>query len=67
MATGSLLGLTLLFYGAKTLQRNYQWTDSRLLAESAIMVNPGNAKVYMTLGNHYAQEVCFYRIVFVHG
>lgn len=44
-------------YSVKTVWRNYEWTDIRVLSESAVPVNPTNAKVFMTIGNHYAQQV----------
>ncbi len=47
----------MVMYGVKTARRSYEWTDIRTLSESALPVNPTNAKVYMTIGNHYAQEV----------
>lgn len=53
-----LVTVTMAIYGTKTLQRNHEWTDIKLLSESAIAVNPTNAKVYMTIGNYYAQQVC---------
>ena len=52
-----LVLVTMAFYSGKTLVRSHEWTDMKLLSESALKVNPGNAKVYMTIGNHYAQKV----------
>ena len=56
-AISFFLCATLVIYSAKTVNRNYAWGDTRLLAESAVSVNPGNAKVFMVLGNYYAQQV----------
>ena len=50
-------GVSMVTYGAKTVRRNYEWGSTNLLAESAVAVNPGNAKVFMTIGNYYAQQV----------
>ena len=56
-----IVSLVLLFYSAKTITRNWDWGNTLLLAESAVPVNPSNAKVYMTIGNHYAQKVCIHK------
>ena len=53
-----IVSLLLLLYSVKTLRRNLDWGDSLSLAESAVPVNPSNAKVFMTIGNHHAQKVC---------
>lgn len=53
----SLASLLLLLYSLKTVNRNCDWSNSLALAESAVSVNPSNAKVFMTIGNHYAQNV----------
>ena len=52
-----IISLVLLLYSVKTFKRNLDWKDSLSLAESAVPVNPTNAKVFMTIGNHYAQKV----------
>ena len=57
------ISLVLLLYSVKTFKRNLDWGDSLLLAESAVPVNPSNAKVFMTIGNHYAQKVRMYMYV----
>ncbi len=54
---GLLLVVTVAFYSGKTVLRSHEWTDIKLLSESALKVNPSNAKVYMTIGNYYAQQV----------
>jgi len=48
----------LLLFSAKTLVRNWEWRNTQALAESALKVNWGNAKVQMTMGNVLAQQVC---------
>ena len=52
-----IISLVVLLYSIKTFKRNLDWGDSLSLAESAVPVNPSNAKVFMTIGNHYAQKV----------
>ena len=54
------ISLVLLLYSVKTFKRNLDWGDSLSLAESAVPVNPSNAKVFMTIGNHHAQKVGIY-------
>ena len=53
--------LVVLFYSVKTVDRNWDWGNALSLAESAVPVNPSNAKVFMTIGNHYAQHVSVIR------
>ena len=54
------ISLLVLLYSVKTFKRNLDWGNSLSLAESAVPVNPSNAKVFMTIGNHYAQKVRTY-------
>ena len=47
----------LLMFSAKTLARNLEWSNTQTLAEAALKVNSGNAKVHLTMGNVLAQQV----------
>ncbi|XP_064394194.1 protein O-mannosyl-transferase Tmtc2-like isoform X2 [Halichondria panicea] len=47
--------LSVTTFSVKTLLRNGDWTGTEALASSAIPVNPGNAKVFMSLGTYYTQ------------
>ena len=49
--------LSVTTFSVKTLLRNGDWTGTEALASSAIPVNPGNAKVFMSLGTYYTQLV----------
>ena len=51
--------ITVATHATKTLMRNFDWWNTQALAESALPVNPGNAKVFVTVGNVYAQQVGF--------
>lgn len=42
--------------GVRTYVRNFDWYDDRSLFESAIKVNPNNAKLYNNLGHFYERE-----------
>ena len=57
--------ISLAFFG-KTIIRNLEWKNTQSLAESALKVNPGNAKVHMTMGNVLAQQVS-YSLICVHS
>ena len=52
-----MVAVTILVYSVKTVDRNWEWSDSLSLAEPAVPVNPSNAKVFATIANHYAQNV----------
>eukprot|EP00118_Oscarella_pearsei_P008648 m.45784 g.45784 ORF g.45784 m.45784 type:complete len:778 (+) comp33634_c0_seq6:121-2454(+) len=54
--TSSLFYILLLLFSLKTVQRNSEWLDTQSLAKAGIRVNPGNAKVHLTLGNVLAQK-----------
>ena len=49
-------GLLSLF-AVKTLNRNAEWKDTEGIAASGLKMNPGNAKIYLTMGNMLAQKV----------
>ena len=53
----AVLYLLLFLYSTKTLVRNYQWSNTQLLVEAALTVNPQNAKVLVAMGNILAQQV----------
>ena len=52
-----------LVYSVKTVGRNWEWDNALSLAESAVPVNPSNAKVFATIANHYAQNVRVMHII----
>ena len=52
-----LMLLVVVGFSVKTVLRNAEWTNTETLGMAAVPVNPGNAKVLMTLGNIYAQQV----------
>ena len=52
------LCLLLLTFSAKTLKRNSEWQNTESIAQSSLKVNPGNAKLHMSMGNVLAQQVC---------
>ena len=56
----ALLVLSVIAFSVKTVLRNGDWRNTETLASSAVPVNRGNAKVFMTLGTHYTQLVCTY-------
>ena len=53
----SLLSFLLLIFTAKTVLRNAEWSTTGRITQSALVVNPGNAKVQMSMGNELAQQV----------
>jgi len=54
-----MIVITMATHVTKTVTRNFDWWNTQVLAESALLVNPGNAKVFVTIGNVYAQQVGF--------
>ena len=53
----SLLSFLLLIFSVKTVLRNAEWSTTGRITQSALVVNPGNAKVQMSMGNELAQQV----------
>ena len=53
----TFLVLSVTTFSIKTVLRNRDWADTKTLASSAVPVNPGNAKVFMSLATHYTQMV----------
>ena len=51
------LSFLLLTFSAKTVKRNFEWHSTQRIAQSALAVNPGNAKLHMSMGNVLAQQV----------
>lgn len=56
LGTVLVYGLLTLF-AIKTLSRNAEWKNTESLASSGLKVNPGNAKIYLTMGNVLARKV----------
>ena len=54
------LSLLVVVFSAKTVARNADWTTTDAIVRSALKVNPGNAKVHMSMGNELAQQVYIY-------
>ena len=49
--------LLLLVFSTKTVLRSAEWQSAGSIAQSALSVNPGNAKVFMSVGNELTQQV----------